>query len=361
MKWNGKDYRPLVPQKIVFKEEKFDVEEYLKSLAEKHDRMPVWRAIPNPIAVNVPVSTGPQPTPSITPSNTATQTPTGTPTNTPTNTITQTQTQTPTNTPTPSTSAPPSGTTEANAYLSAVVNAGGTGITMSISAATRTLFTSIVSNGLWDKLTAFYPLIGGNAVGCAVEGKTYSTNNLTFNGGWAFNASGATSNGTNTYADVPINDNTMSQNDSHYSIYSRNDVASAADSFGVWQGTLGNGVSMTLRFSDNNIYARNHDGGGGTGNTSSRGYFISNRTSSTRRETFRNGTTLGSQAVNSVALLNSTYYLGAQKQIVPSAINNYDAKQYCFVSLGQGFTPAQAATFSTIINTFNTSLNRNTF
>ena len=55
MKWNGRNYKPLLPQKIRFKEEKFDVEEYMKSLQEKHDRVPVWRTIPNPIAVNVPV------------------------------------------------------------------------------------------------------------------------------------------------------------------------------------------------------------------------------------------------------------------------------------------------------------------
>jgi hypothetical protein len=99
MKWNGKDYRPLVPQKIVFKEEKFDVEEYLKSLAEKFDRVPVWRAIPNPLGVNVSEPSGPPPTPSITPSNTPTVSITASQTMTPTPSVTAQPTGTPTNTP----------------------------------------------------------------------------------------------------------------------------------------------------------------------------------------------------------------------------------------------------------------------
>lgn len=130
MKWNGRDYRPVVPQKIKFKEE-FNAEEYIQSLAEKSHKVPVWRAIPNPIGVNTSVETGPQPTPSITPSNTPTNTatpsPTPEPSVSPTNTMTPTPsvtaepTVTPTNTmtPTPSASSVASGTTEAYTFLEA--------------------------------------------------------------------------------------------------------------------------------------------------------------------------------------------------------------------------------------------------
>ena len=55
---------------------------------------------------------------------------------------TPTQTASSTATPTPSPTRPASGTTEAQTYLRAVVDAGGTGITSTVSAATTTLFTS---------------------------------------------------------------------------------------------------------------------------------------------------------------------------------------------------------------------------
>jgi hypothetical protein len=135
-----------------------------------------------------------QPSPTPTPSITPTQTITPTPTITPTSTLT----------PTPTPSALPSGTTEANTYLTAVVDAGGTGITETISAATRTLFTSLVSNGLWDKLVAIYPYIGGVANSSAINGINPGTYNILWFGGMSFSNSGATGNGTNGYGETGI-------------------------------------------------------------------------------------------------------------------------------------------------------------
>jgi hypothetical protein len=72
MKWNGRNYRPVVPERIVQKDKKFDYNEALKSLQENRHKMPVWQSI---ISVNnLPDVV--EPTPSPTTTNTPTPTPT---------------------------------------------------------------------------------------------------------------------------------------------------------------------------------------------------------------------------------------------------------------------------------------------
>jgi hypothetical protein len=102
MKWNGRNYRPVVPERIVQKDKKFDYNEALKSLQENRHKMPVWQSI---ISVNNLPEPVIEPTPSPTASNTPTPTPSITASETPTPTPTTTLTATPTNTPTPSITA----------------------------------------------------------------------------------------------------------------------------------------------------------------------------------------------------------------------------------------------------------------
>ena len=222
MKWNGRNYRPAGQYIRHSKNNKdFNFEDALKPLGEKENKGNVWvPVLQNQVIMNAPQTTSsvpvsPTPTPSITPTisltpsltPTNTQTPTNTPTPTisltpsitptisltpsitPTITISPSVSLTPSITPTitPTQSSIPSGTTEANAYLSAVVAAGGTGITPTISAATTTLFTSLVSNNLYNKISVMYPMLGGNAAGCKFNAKDPRDLNaayrLTFNGG----------------------------------------------------------------------------------------------------------------------------------------------------------------------------------
>lgn len=369
MKWNGKNYRPLVPQKIKFQEEKFDVEEYLKSLTEKHDRIPVWRSV---IGVNVPVEEGPQPTPSITPSNTPSTTPTGTPTNTPTQTQTNTPTQTATGTPTPTPSAIPSGTTEANAYLSAVVNAGGT-VDSSMSAATTTLFTSLISNGLYNKIYRMYPYLGGTASAHAIEGK-FATAQINWNGGVTHSASGVTGNGTNGYGNTQVNAFTVPGNGN-------------PSSFGVYvnlQGSTGNRVydggvndNAGLLSQQFNITARRVTGptdlalfdagdyGSGNGRVSTtvadaNGFTVGTARSASDKELYKNGSSIATQTgAGNLNYANRSIYLFAQNEA--GTANWFNSNRHSFAFIGSGLTDSEVSTLSTIVNDYQTSLGRNVY
>ena len=320
-------------------------------------------------------TTTPTPTPTTTTTLTATSTQTPTPsitatsTQTPTPSITASQTQTPTNTstgtptPTPS-STPPAGLTQANSYLSAMISAGATGITSTVSAATQTLFTSLWSNNLNTKLIAMYPFLGGNASGCKFNAlnplDTNAAYRLSFNGGVTFNASGTTFNGENGYANTYISGNTINVNDNHLSVYLRDATAINSKTY---LGYNGSSTAFLISNAGDNTYywyyGLDTDGITTTTSANTSGNILITTTATTFQNLYRNG---------SVVITNSGASTGSTNQeLVIGALNNdgtiiqYYTNQYRFVTVGYGLGESQVSTLSTIINTFQTSLNRNTY
>jgi hypothetical protein len=285
------------------------------------------------------------------------------PTPTPTLTPTSTPSTTPTNTPTPSTTPPASGTSEAETYLAAVIAGGGTGITSTESGATITLFTSLVSNNLWDKLDIFYPLIGGNAGGCAVNGKNPGTYDLTFSGGPTFSTSGMTGDGIDACANTGYRDNNTLQNDFHMAVYTNIGTSNTSIDCGVASVSANSRSSIYVREVNTAGFAAHRVNSGyvsfsSTGLTGT-GLYVANRTSSTNEEGYINGMEVTSATTTSVATVGLPYVLGARYG--DSGPEAYSNRRYCWFSVGKSFTDSQQATFSSIINTFQTSLGRNTY
>jgi hypothetical protein len=269
-------------------------------------------------------------------------------------------------TPTPS-YVPPSGTTEANAYLTAVVDAGGTGITSTVSAATRTLFTSLVSNGLWDKMLAFYPMIGGNAAGCKFNGKNPVDTNggyrLVFNGGWTYNASGATSNGTNAYADTFLTASTITPlNSQHLCVYMANN-SNPSGSGRVYAGVSSPAGTLSSGQDGNatpNWYYGVSDAGQSTFSTAnSQGNILIAANATSASVFYRNGTQQFSGVNGNGQSIPYSIYIGGLNNAGTG--QQYYGNQYRFATIGYGLSSAQVSTLSTIINTFQTSLTRNTY
>lgn len=316
-------------------------------------------------------------TPTPTTTLTSTPTPTTTLTSTPTNTPTQTNTQTPTSTPTPtpSATAPASGTTEAIAYLNRVVQSGGT-VDSTASAATITLFTSLVSNGLWDKLYAFYPVLGGVAASHTINANSsVGLYDLTFNGGWTHSSSGMQPNGTNGYAETNLNAQLTFPigATSHLSIYvNLQGTGNRTYDMGVA------GVDSTLT-AMLNIAAKRAPGAGDqtlfdcgtfnpsgfgrvstTSQTSASGMTLGSARSSIDRTLYRNGTNIATQTGNRpLSVANRTMVIGAQKSDIGVAY--YSDNRYAFVTIGSGLTNTEIVNLSSIINTYETSLGRNTY
>jgi hypothetical protein len=294
-------------------------------------------------------------TPSITPTNTTT--PSVTPTLTPT--ITSTNTQTPTNTPTPSSTPPPSGTTEANIFLEAAAQAKGSALGSTISGATTTLFTSLVSNNLWDKLNVFYPIIGGTSTTTAINGKNPGTNNITWYGGATFSADQVLGNGSNAYGDTGLSANTLSQNSVHMSNYSRTTGSTTNLDMGI---TIGGGTSLQMYNNQSGSMgikvAKNNATGYSTGAvTNGAGLFTATRTGSTIENGFRDSTRVINASQTSTGLPSGKIYLMARNTASGNA-EGFNNRGYAWFSIGSGLSSPDVSNYYTIIQAFQTALSR---
>ena len=334
----------------------------------------VWGAVMN--VYKAPVTTPPvtpsnTPTPTGTPSVTNTPTPSGTPNITPTPTQTQSGTPQVTSTPTPTPTQLP-GTSEANTYLSAVVSAGGT-VDSTMSAATRTMFQSIWSNGLNTGMIYMYPFIGGtsgshkfNALNPVDTDGGYR---LTFNGGWTHSSSGATPNGTNAYANTyftPNNLVSLTISGGTLGFYSGTDGGGnygicAMGSYGGGGGS--NGWALFPKSFNNVIDAftwENNTGAETTAtNPSTLGGLAFTRTGSTQVQYVRRGVLFESVSKNATAKSQYPIYLGALNG--NDVDTQYSPYRHQFTYAHTGLTPSQITTLDGIIQTYQTSLGRNVY
>ena len=319
---------------------------------------------------------GPAPTatPTVTPTNTTTPTVTPTPTPTPTSTVTPTVTSTPTVTPTQSSG--PAFDADAAVYLSAVVSAGGT-TNATISAATNTLFTSLKSAGLYTKIDIMYPYIGGVANSNKINAKLPGTYDITFNGTYTHNYSGSTSNSSSlastNYVAVSPTDNLNSH---HYSLYIGTTGATYAGG-AVYIMEFGNidtlfngnflGVLLGVEYNvdGGQTYFGNLTGGlkviDKTTMGTSLGFIGASRETSTSWFLNKNGSNIATdtntrtQVFPSNALGNPTYIPAFAGNIVSGQ------RRHQFTTFGEGLTSAEMNQLQTIINTFQTTLGRNTY
>ena len=128
-----------------------------------------------------------------------------------------------------------------------------------ITSAIDTLVVDLKDYGIWSKMKALYPFVGGTASTHKFNLKnpldTDAAFRLVFNGGWTHSANGALPNGTNAYADTKLIPNTILSLDStHTSYYSRTNSKSGVD-LGASNGGFTNMIMMLNRFSlDNRNY-----------------------------------------------------------------------------------------------------------
>lgn len=254
---------------------------------------------------------------------------------------------------------PESGTPVPDADATAFITAAGISDSNQ-EAAIRTLVGSLKYNSLWAKLDAIYPMVGGTATAHKFNLKDPrdldAAYRLDFTGGWTHSATGALPNGTNALADTHVMADYMgTTNDMGIAYYSRTVSAGNYVEMGARDavGTVDLDISFAGQF-----YA--HIGNLGQqmtyANTASDGFYNLSRVSSTDFRAFRNGTQTGiNGSFNSNTLVNRPIYLAALNDSVAPIYSN---RECAFASIGKGFTVAEAATYYTIIQVFQTTLSR---
>lgn len=233
--------------------------------------------------------------------------------------------------------------------------------------AVNQLVLDLKSNSLWTKMKALYPIVGGNATAHSYNLVNTSLYQLTFSSGWTHSSTGMLPNGTSAYADTGLSPSSvLNLTSSHFALYSQtNATGGNYASSGIYDGS-NKAFNLYLKYFNGNrgtaMYNENFSALGGS-ESDSRGLFIGTRIASNDIKLYKNGSVVGSNTnteTGSILPTSTVYLSAANTNGSPNGVT-YDNKALSFGSIGLGLNSTEATTLSTIVNTFNTTLGRNTY
>lgn len=219
--------------------------------------------------------------------------------------------------------------------------------------AINTLVIGLKADGLWTKMKAIYPFVGGTASQHKYNLKNTAQYQITWYGGLTHNANGVTGSGTNGYGDTFLNNNVLAQNDNHLSVYIRTSGGNTGNDLSSWNGSTF-GMSMYTNFLGGFTAANNSGGAYFTFTQGTQGgLYINRRISATQFVQQRN---LLKQTNNN----NSTNHITTSFKLLRTGDFNgeYSNKNIAFASLGDSLNDTQADALVNRVQAFNTALNR---
>ena len=236
--------------------------------------------------------------------------------------------------------------------------------------AINTLVKDMKAAGLWTKMKAVYPMVGGTATSMKFNLKDPrdldAAFRLTWSGGWTYSATGATPNGTNAYADTKLVPSAaLTLNSTHLSFYSRtNQAAGNIYEFGVSPDPsdlplmllslkffVGDAIrSSQYDYDVTNIYT--------SANANSTGYYSGTRTSANSHKVYKNGALLGTNTVTSAQALPGTQPLYMSAGNFQGTANRFSSKQVAFATIGNGLTDQENQLLNQITEKYQVVLSR---
>jgi hypothetical protein len=220
------------------------------------------------------------------------------------------------------------------------------------------LVIDLKNNGIWTKMSAIYPMVGGTATTHKFNLKnpadTDAAFRLSFVGGWTHSANGALPNGTNAYAETFCLHTQL--NSSSISFYSR------TNSTGLFND-IGNATAITpnsliiARYIDRFYGHINQTGDTFTANANSLGYYLVSRTANNVIKLYKNSSLVFNSLTLSTSIPTNTFAIGAWKQSA-GVLSRYSNRQCAFATIGNGLTDAEALSLYNSIQAFQTTLGR---
>jgi len=233
--------------------------------------------------------------------------------------------------------------------------------------AINNLVIDLKETGLWSKMTAVYPFVGGtadsNKWNLVNPEDTDAAFRITWAGGITFDSNGITGNGTNGYGSTKINPNTNlnggnAQNDNHVFAYLRVTSADAGIDIGVSDSGTATSYHFNSRNGSDIFNTRNMAGGlvdSQTGVTNTSGVFGMSRTSSSEYVKFINKSKSTVTTASSTPP-NRTIFLMANN--ANGVAGDFQPRNMALVTFGAGLTSDEIDTLVDINETFQTTLGR---
>lgn len=232
-----------------------------------------------------------------------------------------------------------------------------------------TLVTGLKTDGIWTKMKAIYPFVGGTATSHKFNLKDPrdldAAFRLAFSGGWTHSSNGALPNGTNAFADTKLNPlSTLTLYSNHISYYSRTNNNAGVDfdmGVGTQLGNMSNSLfirrsSNTAGYDSGNVITNNRIS---FSNTNSLGFYNGSITANNSRKYYKNGV---SQISNTTVLTqdnpSANIFIGAYNEYNVAGASYYGTKQCAFSTIGDGLTNTDASNLYTRVQAFQTTLNR---
>lgn len=228
-----------------------------------------------------------------------------------------------------------------------------------------TLVSDLKAFGIYNKMIAVYPFIGGTSTthkyNLINPLDTNAAFRLVFSGGGTHASTGWTPNGVNGFADTFLAPSTsLSQNDVHLSYYSRTDVNANQVEIGCSDYTVSPARALYLlyRYGNDRFKALNNvDVNTGSIFSPTNGMLIGSRITSSTIKYYYKGSLTDTLSATSTATNNRNIILGAQRQST-TLIANYSTKECAFASIGDGLTDTEAANLYTAVQKYQTTLGR---
>lgn len=229
----------------------------------------------------------------------------------------------------------------------------------------ETLVSELKSFGIWGKLIAIYPIVGGTAFTHKFNLKNpLDTNDafrLSYSGVVNHSSNGMLSNGTTGYVRTFLNPFiSLTNGDLSLSFYTRTNSNAGDFSAEITIDSAYNSSNwLTFRVNNKtsgNAYfsAGNDNIGATTSSTLGQGFFIGNEIANNNRLLYRNGFQIATNTTldNNTLPNNNISFFG-------SSDNNKSQNECSFASLGSSLTSQEVIDFNTIVNNYQTNLSRN--
>jgi hypothetical protein len=232
--------------------------------------------------------------------------------------------------------------------------------------AINTLVVSMKGYGIWTKMKAIYPFVGGTAT-------THKWNlkdprdldaafRLVFNGGWTHSSNGIQGNGVNGYANTFFSSAlNMTTNNSTIGVYTRNSATPTGSAYGgVDTSFCGNALSIRFSGDNNSYWAANDNQGKASFNniTPLAGLWTVtiDSTNINNKRIYKNNTLISSGGRAQPVSTSNNIFISARNR---STIDSYDNSEFCFFYIANiNLTVAEIGDFYTAIQAYQTNLNR---